>query len=565
MSDPKNIIYGTSASETLNGTAGDDDILSGGGNDYILAGAGDDYVNSTLNGNYLYSGSVIVYGGTGNDKISGTSGNDKIYGEDGADTLFGFYGDDTLDGGDGDDIMSDGLGNDTLRGGAGNDLFINYGNTDTFDGGDGTDKLFTKLDDEYIASIGLTEKQFVVGLNLETGKHGQFDMTNLQFTGVGLDTLISIEDFEIDGNFDIYAIGDSNANTITGDEGDDTIKGGAGDDKLYGGDGDDTIYGGFGDNVLAGGLDNDTYFYAYQSTDTVSDSGGSNDTLYVTSRDVDNVGYFGDSYVQNGDLVLVSRQDSSKSLTVGNAFTADGRIENITFHADSGAWEDLDYRISSLEDNFTGENIMYFGTRSDDLLVMNDGYNDAVLSAGNDTVTMGDGGGWVLSGDGDDIVTGGDGNDNILGEAGDDTLEGGAGNDTLYGGNNNDKLYGGSGKDTLEGGDGRDYMYAGNDSDRDIFIFRDIDETVKGSQRDRIFGFDSGEDDIHLRTIDANEDLAGDQNFSFSSDGAAANSVWVKDFGSSVLVRGDVNGDKIHDFEIFVASVDDLYVYDFIL
>ena len=69
MSDPKNIIYGTSASETLNGTAGDDDIRSGGGNDYILAGAGDDYVNSTLNGYYPYSGSVIVYGGTGNDKI----------------------------------------------------------------------------------------------------------------------------------------------------------------------------------------------------------------------------------------------------------------------------------------------------------------------------------------------------------------------------------------------------------------------------------------------------------------------------------------------------------------
>ena len=55
--------------------------------------------------------------------------------------------------------------------------------------------------------------------------------------------------------------------------------------------------------------------------------------------------------------------------------------------------------------------------------------------------------------------------------------------------------------------------------------FRDIDETVKGSQRDRIFEFDSGEDDIHLRSIDANEDLAGDQNFLFTSDGAAANSV----------------------------------------
>jgi hypothetical protein len=108
-------------------------------------------------------------------------------------------------------------------------------------------------------------------------------------------------------------------------------------------------------------------------------------------------------------------------------------------------------------------------------------------------------------------------------------------------------------------------MYAGNDSDRDVFIFRDIDETATGSQRDRIYQFDSGEDDIDLSFIDANEDSVGDQSFKFSSYGARANSVWAQDSGSNVLVRGDVNGDKIHDFEIFVASVDDLYAYDFIL
>ncbi|MDB9945718.1 M10 family metallopeptidase C-terminal domain-containing protein, partial [Ascidiaceihabitans sp.] len=116
-----------------------------------------------------------------------------------------------------------------------------------------------------------------------------------------------------------------------------------------------------------------------------------------------------------------------------------------------------------------------------------------------------------------------------------------------------------------EGGSGQDYMYAGNDSDKDVFIFRDIDETATGSQRDHIYQFDSGEDDIDLSFIDANEDSAGDQSFKFSSNGAAENSVWAQDSGSNVLVRGDVNGDTIHDFEIYVASVDDLYVYDFIL
>ncbi|MDC1500749.1 hypothetical protein N8388_05870, partial [Octadecabacter sp.] len=186
-------------------------------------------------------------------------------------------------------------------------------------------------------------------------------------------------------------------------------------------------------------------------------------------------------------------------------------------------------------------------------------------TTGNNTL-KGNNGNDILQGkNGNDKLYGGNNNDKLYGGNNNDKLYGGNGNDKSYGQAGNDKLYGGSGKDTLDGGDGRDYQYAGNDADRDIFIFRDIDETVKGSQRDRIYQFDSGEDDIHLRNVDANEDLAGDQNFSFSSDGAAANSVWVKDFGNNILVRGDVNGDKIHDFEIFVASVDDLYVYDFIL
>ena len=109
------------------------------------------------------------------------------------------------------------------------------------------------------------------------------------------------------------------------------------------------------------------------------------------------------------------------------------------------------------------------------------------------------------------------------------------------------------------------YMYAGVDADRDVFIFRSISETVKGTQRDRIYQFESGEDDIDLSPIDANTQIVGDQGFSFSSNGAAAYSVWVQDSGSNVLVRGDVNGDRIHDFEIFVANVETLLTSDFIL
>ena len=279
-----------------------------------------------------------------------------------------------------------------------------------------------------VNTIGTVDLEFgsplygITGINVDFADLFEVILTPTSSDDLSIirDMLIGDDTFYLSDQSDL-ARGFDGSDIMYGYSGDDTLDGGDGDDTIYGGDGDDQLEGGTGNNVLTGGLGSDTYVYAYQSTDTVFDSGGLNDTLYVTSRDQDNVGYFGDSYVQNGNLVLVSRQDSSKSLTVENAFTDDGRIENITFHADSGAWEDLDYRISSLDDNFSGENILYFGTRSDDILVMNDGYNEAVLSAGNDTVTMGDGGGWVFGGDGDDIVTGGDGDDTIYGGDGDDT------------------------------------------------------------------------------------------------------------------------------------------------
>jgi Ca2+-binding RTX toxin-like protein len=223
-----------------------------------------------------------------------------------------------------------------------------------------------------------------------------------------------------------------------------------------------------------GGLGDDTYQYAFKGTDIVSDSGGLNDTLYVTSRDKNDVVLLGDSYVENGNLILVSKQDSSKSLTVENAFSADGRIENAVFHTDSGAWEDETYRISSIEDNFAGDDLLYFGTQSNDRLFMNDGYNEAIVSAGHDTVKIGDGGGWVSSGDGNDTVRGNIGKDTIFTEDGDDkaygsigadTIDTGNGNDLIRAGHGLDQAFGGSGADTIKGGHGNDVLFGGDGED----------------------------------------------------------------------------------------------------
>ena len=460
-SDANDVLIGNDRSNWLWGEDGNDALDGGEGNDGLYGGAGDD----TLDGG---GGDDTLFGGLGDDALNGGDGLDRLdfqnittsvavdfasgtatgvaNGTDQLTSIEGVTGsdfDDTLTGSDRTDIWEEfrgGLGNDIIDGAGGND-FISYSNsssainlnlsTGVVTGGAGTDQLTSiegvtgsDFDDTLIGSDRTDVwEEFQGGLGNDTingaggndlvSYRGSVSAVNVDLStgiatgGAGTDQLISIEQ-------------------ANGGDFDDTLIGSDGSDRLYGGDGDDTLDGGAGTNSLTGGLGDDTYKYNYSGTDTISDIGGSNDTLYVTSRDEDHVGYFGDSYVENGSLILISRQDSTKSLTVENAFTADGRIENITFHADSGRWDDIDYRISSLEDSFTGDKIIYFGTRSDDTLVMNDGYNEAVLSAGNDNVTIGNGGGWVFGGEGNDTIKGGAGSDTIV-------YTKGEGNDTIIG------------------------------------------------------------------------------------------------------------------------------------
>ena len=127
-----------------------------------------------------------------------------------------------------------------------------------------------------------------------------------------------------------------------------------------------------------------------------------------------------------------------------------------------------------------------------------------------------------------------------------------------------DELKGNKGADTLEGGLGRDFLYAGVDNDVDTFVFRDLEDSGRGRNSDQIFQFDSGEDKIDLQFIDANTLLVGDQSFEFS-EGRAAHSIWVKETKRDLLVRGDVDGDARHDFEIVLNNLSDISEYDFIL
>ena len=151
-------------------------------------------------------------------------------------------------------------------------------------------------------------------------------------------------------------------------------------------------------------------------------------------------------------------------------------------------------------------------------------------------------------------------NDQILGLAGIDKLTGLSGNDILDGGIGVDTLTGGLGRDTMTGG-----------TLRDIFDFNAIAETGKGpATRDVIKDFVHLTDDIDLSTIDANGAAAGNTAFSFlATKGAAFTGVkgqlhWLQAAGKTI-VEGDIDGNKVADFQIELTGLVTLTGADFIL
>ncbi len=198
----------------------------------------------------------------------------------------------------------------------------------------------------------------------------------------------------------------------------------------------------------------------------------------------------------------------------------------------------------------------------------------ATMLAGNDTITLSSFNdrfeGWADN----DQMFGQGGNDTLIGGTGNDMLNGGLGNDRLLGGNGHDRLVGSAGSDILEGGTGadildggvgRDLLHGGADAVRDVFIFRARTEAAVGAQRDQIMQFRPGQDDIDLSLIDAHATRAGNQAFAFTGTAAAAHSIWYVKQAGGVLVRGDLNGNKTPDFEIWVDDATRLAASDFIL
>jgi Ca2+-binding RTX toxin-like protein len=155
----------------------------------------------------------------------------------------------------------------------------------------------------------------------------------------------------------------------------------------------------------------------------------------------------------------------------------------------------------------------------------------------------------------------------ITGTSGADTLTGSTGNDTMSGLAGNDRIDGGGGVDRITGGLGADRLSGG--AMGDTFIFSTLqDSTSALAGRDQISDFaGSLGDRIDLSAIDANSILAGNDAFVLVAADftGVAGEISMTSWGTTWLVRADVDGDGVADFALTVLSADTLTTTDFIL
>ena len=458
----------------------------------------------------IITGTATILDGT----IRGTEADNILNGTIAADRIEGFGGNDQLNGGGGNDILVGGLGNDTLNGGAGADRML---------GGIGNDTYYVDAAGDVV----------------------------VENAGAGIDTVIAsvsyalaanVENLVLAGTGAINGTGNALANTLTGNAGANILSGGAGNDTYIVGAGDRVVEG------VGGGIDTVRSSVSFTLganvenlvlTGTAAINGTGNalaNTLTGNAgANILSGGMGNDTYVIGaGDRVVEAAGAGIDTVRTAMSYTLVANVENLVLLGVG---------------NFNGT-----GNLLNNLLQGNTGNNNLNGGAGSDR---------IFGGLGNDTLLGGLGFDTLSGDAGNDYLSGGAGNDSLLGGLGNDTLNGDAGTDFLTGGGGTDIMRGG--TERDVFVFNGVADSRAGAARDRILDFVSGLDDIDLRLLDANSSLAGDQAFAFRGTVAAANSVWYVQQGANALVRADVNGDGLADFELLLNGVSRLTAADFML
>jgi len=546
--DVANTMRGSTGKNLLNGLAGDDNIWGGLGDDTLAGGGGADSLFGGLGHDRLYaavlppltltdSASNMLIGGEGNDWMMGDAGDDFLYGgfsqsmaaelvaaipRTGVSTqvsqqlgvsltlLQSWVSTAAAAASAGlVPVYADEGSNDSMWGWGGNDFLDGGPGYDLLNGGVGNDTVYGGLNDDTL--VGSDGEDWL------NGGDGRDQLSG----GIGNDTLLGgIGDDTLDGD----AVPES-PNVVA--QGDDSLVGGAGGDRLIGGRGNDTLIGGEGSDIFSAGDGNDVVYGGYsqafaQEVLNALPEGGSlialAQTFGVTLKLVQSWSASQAAALAN-DVVPVYFDEASKDWLWGDA-------GNDELHGGAGA----DVIQGGIGDD------RLFGDSDDDFV---DG------AAGNDIVN---------GGAGTDSLEGGDGNDLLAGEGGNDSLAGGMGSDVLEGGSGDDTLVGGSGADTLSGGLGVDR-----------FKFTQTGDS--SSYPDQILDFDRLFDRIDLAAIDANAQTAGNGIFSFVGDrpfsAQSAGQLRYDASANGLMLKADVNGDGVADFQIELVGVTSLVAANF--
>ena len=492
-----NTFFGGAGNDLISGGTLNDVIDGGDENDTIIGGAGND----------------SIIGGAGNDLLSGGIGTDTIIGGGGADTvemlvtandvdrisvssgyleLFGAAGgtgvvvvnlaaaDQVVSiGGAAESLLQEGFHSlnalasspgtsVNVTGTSGLNFITGSGGNDTINGGGGGDLLRGDLGDDAIVYDPMAEIDGGLGGN-DTLLLNQSATINLSLADANPLADQDVGAFAYVYNFEhVNASGSSGAVNLTGSLLANILIGGSGNDTISGGVGVDTLTGGTGNDTLAGGADNDTYRFALlDGVDTVSDSGGGQDSIEILSSgaalstlNFERLDADGDTITDDLRILYNGQQ-----ISIVNHYGSD--VESITF---VGGGSYLGYSLGIGSYNLSDDSSSTLtGVGSDDVI--------ASASAGE----ILDGGGGI----GDDLLFGNGGIDNVIGNGGNDLLVGGAGADNLSGGSDNDILVWDSVDTLVDGGANFDTLVvSGNVSgftDAQVENIERIDLTDYGS------------------------------------------------------------------------------------
>ena len=298
-----------------------------------------------------------------------------------------------------------------------------------------------------------------------------------------------------------------------------------------------------------GGSGGDLYRFTFDGADNITAVYEFDDGSWKQLRLDGNETYTVDANLGRARVIKTEYDDGVAKTEVFEDSNADGDYTEVGSSQSSSRFIYIGSGSADMSNGGAWDDELY-GNGGDDDLSGDDGDDDMFGDDGNDS---------LRGGTGTDELYGGLGNDRLLGGGGNDDCSGDGGTDDLNGGEGSDELRGGGGADTLTGGIGQDRLAGGLGAD--AFVFSSKLESTAGVTRDVIVDFSSSQGDrLNLVAIDANEKLRGNQMFTwlgsrgFSGQAGQLRAVTDSTAGG-IVVQGDINGDRVADFEISLAGI----------